>query len=71
MAVQLILTLPLRMAASGMIRGKISSLMGQVPKGIKLDVKTNIKQVDKKLKRTQSFLPRIFDKGLNKQDFIY
>ena len=69
MAVQLILALPLRMAASGMIRGRIASLMGQVPKGVKLDVNTNIKQVDKKLKRTQSFLPRVFDKGLKQAGF--
>ena len=37
--------------------------------GIQLSIKTNQKQVSKNLKRYQSFLPRIFDKGLKQAGF--
>ena len=50
-------------------RGGISSLLGQVPKGVKLDVKTNQKKISKNIKRYQSLLPRIFDKGLKQAGF--
>tara|TARA_X000001388_G_scaffold3693_1_gene2589 strand:- start:130 stop:690 length:561 start_codon:yes stop_codon:yes gene_type:complete len=65
MALPLLIGLGARLGVSG----GVSKLMGQVPKGVKLDIKTNIKQVNKKLKRTQSLLPRIFDKGLKQAGF--
>ena len=37
--------------------------------GIQLSIKTNQKQVSKNIKRYQSFLPRIFDKGLKQAGF--
>ena len=37
--------------------------------GIQLSIKTNQKQVAKNIKRYQSFLPRIFDKGLKQAGF--
>ena len=65
MAVQMLLRPFAGMAA----RGGISSLLGQVPKGVKLDVKTNQKKISKNIKRYQSLLPRIFDKGLKQAGF--
>ena len=37
--------------------------------GIQLSIKTNQTQVSKNIKRYQSFLPRIFDKGLKQAGF--
>ena len=37
--------------------------------GIQLSIKTNQKKVSKNIKRYQSFLPRIFDKGLKQAGF--
>ena len=59
----------LRPFAGMAARGGISSLLGQVPKGVKLDVKTNQKKISKNIKRYQSLLPRIFDKGLKQAGF--
>ena len=51
MAVQMLLRPFAGMAA----RGGISSLLGQVPKGVKLDVKTNQKKFQKTLKDTKAY----------------